>query len=213
MAAHTGAAFFRLSARKQASPCPGKVAHTVWPCRTPRRPAPPQEQPALPSLCSDRRTSGTRLDSQCDQPPHPAFGHGSPGHDEGAFRCTKARNPNNANCPPPAMKGPFFRLVSGLHVRRGTLPRLAGPCQVACQPWRRAVKIRSPSAAARSRIRTRRHAPFLARRPHQQRPCRFPAQPATFHSPCLCGCRDNQHTAAHCPRCQPASSSHTTLSP
>ena len=56
-----------------------------------------------------------------------------------------------------------------------------------------AVTVRSLLAAARSRIRTRRLVPCLTRRPHQQRPCRFPAQPATFHSPCLCGCRDNQH--------------------
>ena len=43
--------------------------------------------------------------------------------------------------------------------------------------------------------------------------CRFPAQPATVHSPCLCGCRDNQHTASHCPRCQPVGSSRAPLSP
>ena len=185
-------------------------------------PAPPQEQPALPSLCSDRRTSGTRLDSQSDQPPHPAFGHGSPGHDEGAFRCTEARSPNGADCPPPAMTGPFLRLSPGPWQTRNTSPagrsvssslptmasRSDGPFPVRCRP------VPYQNTAARS-LPGRKPAPTAP-------PARFPAQPAALQIPAFaaaatisiaCVAKPHVVTAAHCPRCQPAGSNHAALSP
>ena len=174
-------------------------------------PAPPQEQPALPSLCSDRRTSGTRLDSQRGQPHTPPLGTGH-------LAMTRARS---------AVQRPAAPTVQTARhrPRRGHFSVCRGPCQTrntspaairsilhSCRPWcrcdgpfpTRCRPVPYQNRAARSLPGPQAGTNSPA--------CRIPAQPATVHSPCLCGCRDNQHTAAHCPRCQPAGSNRAALS-
>ena len=120
--------------------------------------------------------------------------------------------PKGAACPPPAMKGPFLRLSPGPWQTRNTSPAAIRSILHSCRPWcrcdgpfpTRCRPVPYQNTAARSLPGPQAGTNSPA--------CRFPAQPATVHSPCLCGCRDNQHTAAHCPRCQPAGSNRAALS-
>ena len=128
--------------RTQGQPAPG--------CQPENRHLPAQEKsltryvPVVPRAAAGtarapqplQRPTHQRYASQCDQPPHPAFGHGSPGHDEGAFRCTKARIlPQGRSLPAIGHEGAVSSSVA-VRVRRGTLPRRpSGPYCTACRPW------------------------------------------------------------------------------
>ena len=124
-------------------------------------PAPPQEQPALPSLCSDRRTSGTRASATSRHTPPLGTGH---------LAMTRARSavqrpascPKGAACPPSAMKGPFLRLSRSVsdeeHFPGGHPVHIVQPAGPGA-----AVTVRPLPSAVQSRIRAARSQSGLLR--------------------------------------------------